>query len=120
MLALFLISGRRVFLKSGKTQKNFSFLVVLLGQSSGQEIESTTCQGPGVKYVGTLSTSSSGQHCQDWNSAKGNIGEPHNFCRNPLNASPGVWCYTTNYYVRWEYCEVGLRMMPLGDSDDLL
>ena len=94
----------------------FSSLVLLLGPSTGQdaEVESTTCQGPGVKYVGTVSTSSSGQRCQNWNSTEPQrhtdtaVGE-HNFCRNPHNKTVGVWCYTTNYYVRWEYCEVGIN-----------
>ena len=94
----------------------FSSLVLLLGPSTGQdaEVESTTCQGPGVKYVGTVSTSSSGQRCQNWNSTEPQrhtdtaVGE-HNYCRNPHNKTVGVWCYTTNYYVRWEYCEVGIN-----------
>merc|ERR1719213_985813 len=28
----------------------------------------------------------------------------HNYCRNPDVESKGVWCYTTDSDVRWEFC----------------
>ena len=117
---------RRYHLNSEKLKLIISSLVLLLGPSTGQDtgIESTSCQGPGVKYVGTVSTSSSGQRCQNWNSTEPqrhtdmDVGS-HNFCRNPHNVTAGVWCYTTNYYVRWEYCEVWKILMSMDDNDDV-
>ena len=32
------------------------------------------------------------------------LGE-HNYCRNP-DARDGVWCFTTNPNITWEYCPV--------------
>jgi len=30
-----------------------------------------------------------------------------NYCRNPGGQAPnGPWCYTTDRYTRWEYCNV--------------
>ena len=30
----------------------------------------------------------------------------HNYCRNPDSEDGGVWCYTTDPDVKWEYCDV--------------
>ena len=30
----------------------------------------------------------------------------HNYCRNPDSEDGGVWCYTTDPKVKWEYCDV--------------
>lgn len=69
---------------------------------------------------------SSGKTCQSWNS---NIPHTHNYkpqhygdyvgpennCRNPSQDIGGVWCYTTDSEVRWEYCAVPECSEAAGD-----
>ena len=65
---------------------------------------------PGWDYKGTVSTTRSGRKCQFWNTnfphRHDQPEEEHNFCRNPNSEDGGVWCYTTDPDVRWEYCDV--------------
>ena len=74
----------------------------------------------GAYYTGNLNkasglTSSSGLTCQNWTSQSPHshsrtarnypnrgIGN-HNYCRNP-DGEPGLWCYTTDPSIRWQYC----------------
>ena len=128
LFSWFQVQGVHYVLHSSEKWENsnryFSFFLVLLldpGTGENAEVESNVCQGAGVKYVGTMSTSKSGRRCQNWNSTepqrgRGTVGEPENFCRNPHNSAAGVWCYTTNYYARWEYCEVWLIMIYVDDT----
>ena len=83
---------------------------MLLGFSIA--LESTSCQGPGVTYTGTLSETKSGRTCQNWNETSPqrhtytDAGD-HNYCRNPTRKDDvGVWCYTTTKWIRWEKCNV--------------
>ena len=75
----------------------------------------------GREYTGYSSTTVSGRVCQRWEDS-----EPHhhrftsladNYCRlhsfllyplarNPDGEPGGLWCYTTDPGVRWEYCQV--------------
>ncbi len=74
----------------------------------------------GREYSGTLSTTKSGLTCQNWN-----LQSPHphsmtdanrfpdfdldsagNSCRNPNSDKNGPWCYTTDEFVEWDYCDI--------------
>ena len=75
--------------------------------------------------MGTLSVTVSGRTCQAWTASTPHVpsaalmndslypdGSPaaaENHCRNPdVLDDEGVWCYTTDPAVRWEYCDVPL------------
>uniref|UniRef100_A0A8C4WW16 Kringle domain-containing protein n=1 Tax=Eptatretus burgeri TaxID=7764 RepID=A0A8C4WW16_EPTBU len=72
----------------------------------------------GADYRGQLRQSEFGKPCQQWDSQ---IPHEHtrtaeryprsdlreNFCRNPDNELK-PWCYTTDPFQRWEYCDVPL------------
>ena len=68
-------------------------------------------------YRGTVSVTAQGITCQKWTSQKPHyhrytpkrcpnegLGD-HNYCRNPNGESTGSWCYTTDRYPEWGYCE---------------
>ena len=72
---------------------------------------------PGSDYTGTVSVTKSGKTCQKWslNSPHGKSGHSsthtfmyeNNYCRNfdvKTDAPDGVWCYTTDPKLRFEYC----------------
>jgi hypothetical protein len=88
---------------------------------AGAAAEGEECQGRetdflsntvfGMDYNGTASTTVSERTCQTWSATTPHehrwtdVGE-HNYCRNPDADSNGVWCYTTDPAVRYEYCPV--------------
>jgi len=75
----------------------------------------------GSTYMGTLNVTKTGRACQAWSSnyphsvasdIKDNQfpddskTEALNFCRNPqATKKSGIWCYTTDPNVEWEYCD---------------
>ena len=77
----------------------------------------------GRDYVGHISVTESGRTCQAWTSqsphthqfdqdntfADGSVAAAVNYCRYVVS---GLWCYTTDPDVRWEYCNVPLCGQP--------
>lgn len=72
----------------------------------------------GVTYLGSLNITHSGKVCQKWSDnlphqinsfitdrmfPDGSKEAAQNYCRNP-NVKSGVWCYTMDVDVEWEYC----------------
>ena len=68
-------------------------------------------------YRGCSSITISGRTCQKWsvqsphshtrtatNYPSKGLGD-HNYCRNPDEEPGGIWCYTTDLSLRWEYCD---------------
>lgn len=85
--------------------------------------QTLTLPEPGSDYTGTVSVTVSGRKCQNWHDQtphKHDYAEHgnHNYCRNhgfDANDAPsGVWCYTTDPDVRWEFCS----QIPVCSSDD--
>ena len=90
--------------------ENRVFLSMLIFRSGCQTL---SLKVPGSDYNGTISVTVSGRTCQNWNSQT-----PHhhtitapkkqygntNYCRNPNEGTNGVWCYTIDPSVRWEFC----------------
>nr|XP_006815993.1 PREDICTED: uncharacterized protein LOC102808711 [Saccoglossus kowalevskii] len=75
----------------------------------------------GSDYRGSLNVTKNGRTCQNWlkqyphthtitrkNYPSFGLGD-HNSCRNPDNGL-GIWCYTTDPGVRYEYCD-GIQPM---------
>ena len=75
----------------------------------------------GRLYVGHKSVTVNGRNCQAWTSqfphshvynqdsryADGSKAAAVNYCRQPdANDQQGLWCYTTDLFVRWEKCSV--------------
>lgn len=69
----------------------------------------------GLDYNGNVSTTASGYTCQRWESQ---YPHPHiyyavqeqarlheNYCRNP-DHDRDLWCYTTDKYTTWDFCNV--------------
>eukprot|EP00058_Branchiostoma_floridae_P015337 XP_002600825.1 hypothetical protein BRAFLDRAFT_75884 [Branchiostoma floridae] len=67
----------------------------------------------GSDYRGNVSVTISGKTCQRWDvdvpHDRYHLPENHpelveNYCRNPDEVEPGLWCYTTDPNTRWEFC----------------
>eukprot|EP00058_Branchiostoma_floridae_P007104 XP_002592592.1 hypothetical protein BRAFLDRAFT_68915 [Branchiostoma floridae] len=85
------------------------------------------CQeGNGASYRGTFSVTQTGRICQRWDSHTPHghdrttanypsSGLEQNYCRNPDDAA-GVWCYTTDPGMRWEYCDAPICTSQHGQQ----
>ena len=85
---------------------------------ASDKVEHIDCQTldlpePGSDYVGDVSVTASGRKCQNWLDQVPHKHEftelgNHNSCRNLHfsrdDAPQGIWCYTTDPKVRWEFC----------------
>ncbi|CAH1777812.1 unnamed protein product, partial [Owenia fusiformis] len=74
----------------------------------------------GREYMGKKATTRSGRTCQmwvsqfphehnHWNESRfpdARLEDTMNYCRNPTYNPGGVWCFTTDTEIRWEYCDV--------------
>ena len=68
-------------------------------------------------YRGCQTKTANGRTCQRWTSQSPHAHDrtpenyplfdlgDHNYCRNPDREPGGIWCYTTDLYKRWEYCD---------------
>ena len=78
--------------------------------------------GDGSTYAGTKSTTINGYTCMPWadnyphvkssfastadNFPEDSLLEAQNYCRNPDPNDHAPWCYTTNAFKRWDYCDI--------------
>ncbi|XP_048124620.1 hepatocyte growth factor a isoform X1 [Alosa alosa] len=75
--------------------------------------DSTDCyEGSGETYRGNLAKTRSGIPCGYWadhdysDGIRSAAGLVLNLCRNPDGDKHGPWCYTTNYSIPWDYCQL--------------
>ncbi|XP_076153606.1 hepatocyte growth factor a [Alosa pseudoharengus] len=81
--------------------------------------DSTDCyEGSGETYRGNLAKTRSGIPCGYWadhdysDGIRSAAGLVLNLCRNPDGDKHGPWCYTTNYSIPWDYCQLQHFNMP--------
>ena len=65
----------------------------------------------GVNYSGNMNHTTSGRACQAWSAQEPHEHEytgegEHNHCRNSFLDANGVWCFTTDPDMLWDYCPV--------------
>ena len=81
-------------------------------RSVGSPQDNPECQEGkplGAIYSGEVNVTMSGRTCKAWSATEygfNDVGE-HNYCRNPsLSVLAGVWCFTTDPNMLWEFCSV--------------
>jgi hypothetical protein len=100
--------GRYVIVQM-ENQKNYLALLDIKVTDVGCQKKSSK----GVDYLGEAEVTVGGRLCKMWGDlnqgklgAKADTEAGHNSCRNPSSSGGGVWCYTVDPKVRWEYCAV--------------
>ena len=72
--------------------------------------------------MGKTAVTENGKTCQKWSEQSPHthsytsdsqygletVAEAANYCRNPTNAHPVAWCYTTDPAVRFEDCAISV------------
>ena len=90
---------------------------MIIGAFSGKICDETISGYMEDGYRGCQNKTITGKTCQKWsvqspykhtrtecNYPGAGLGD-HNYCRNPDHEPDGIWCYTTDPYTRWEYCD---------------
>ena len=91
-------------------------IILISACQSANPKETCIKAGKYKEYRGTESATVNGVKCQAWDSQSPHehtrtaenypdSGLEANFCRDP-DDEPGVWCYTTDSEVRWDYCHI--------------
>ena len=74
----------------------------------------------GIEYTGTISSTHTGRACQAWSAQSPHthtfnkpylfldvtLANAQNYCRNPGGDRQHPWCFTTDPYQTWDYCDV--------------
>ena len=60
----------------------------------------------GTNYTGTANTTNGGVTCMRWTSSEIAHYGDHNYCRNSDGTKNGVWCFTDDFGLNWDYCAV--------------
>ena len=102
------VKGRYVIIQM-ENQKNYLALLDIKVTDVGCQKKSSK----GVDYSGEAEVTVGRRLCKVWgalgngaSAAKADTQAGHNSCRNPSSSDGGVWCYTVDPKVRWEYCAV--------------
>merc|ERR1711963_1393575 len=83
------------------------------GQDDQGQIGCQKRSTSGSDYVGKANITIFGISCQRWSDTEPwdhnftDVGD-HNFCRNPGGYYGGVWCYTSDPEIEYQYCSVPL------------
>lgn len=87
---------------------------IRLGLPNAIEVKSEhTCYtGSGIDYRGTVTHTTTGMNCQQWNSKLIEVMEypeligGHSYCRNPGGLEVQPWCFTDNPHHPKEFCSI--------------
>ena len=114
-------AGFGLFCYTEDPGRRWEFCDVPLCETQQQSEEVIDCKPTdGTAYTGEVNTTASGRTCQMWSvntpheSYYPEVGE-HNYCRSP--DGHGLWCYTTDPQVGWEYCNVPDCMQDCKPTD---
>ena len=105
------MEGRRDGPREGRMAMNRNRDRHQRSYGSKENLECQDGDSWGVNYSGNMNHTTSGRACQAWSAQEPHeheyteIGE-HNHCRNSFLDAEGVWCFTTDPDMLWDYCPV--------------